>query len=64
MIIAFFVCVYTIVVLSILVYDSNQIRKNKKDAKKTGYISASIFSAISLSIIALIFVLKKICKSF
>ena len=59
MIIAFFMALYTIVILSILVYDANQIRKNKEKSKQHGYVSASIFSAIAVSLIMLMYVFKK-----
>lgn len=58
MMIAFFMAIYTIVILSILVYQANQIRKNKKKATQ-GYISASICSAISFSLFMVMFVFKK-----
>lgn len=59
MIIAFFMAVYSIVILSILVYDANQIRKHKEKSKQHGYVSASIFSAIAVSLIMLMYVFKK-----
>lgn len=59
MIIAFFMAVYSLVILSILVYDANQIRKHKEKSKQHGYVSASIFSAIAVSLIMLMYVFKK-----
>ena len=59
MIIAFFMSIYTIVILSILVYDANQVRKHKEKSKQHGYVSASIFSAIAVSFIMLMYVFKK-----
>jgi archaellum biogenesis protein FlaJ (TadC family) len=59
MIIAFFMAVYSIVILSILVYDAKKIRKHKKKSKQHGYVSASIFSAITASLIMLMYVFKK-----
>ena len=58
MMIAFFMAIYTFIVLSILVYQANRIRKKKKKASQ-GYISASICSAISFSLIMTMFFFKK-----
>ncbi len=58
MMIAFFMAIYTFIVLCILVYQANQIRKKKKKASQ-GYISASICSAISFSLFMVMFVFKK-----